>query len=797
MVRPGNSSKHILKSKNNRLLLSCIILLSIAAVYGQAAGFDFFQVDDTVYITENPHLQQGFNIRNITWALTTTRGATWQPMVWLSYLLDYQIAGLSAGWYHFVNIVLHALNALLLFSVFRRYTGSFYRSAFVALLFAVHPLHVESVVWIAERKDVLSTFWGLLGIYFYGSYFHSRKKYRYILVAVCFFLSLTAKPMFITLPFVLLLLDYWPLHRMGAGPAGLARKAGRLVFEKLPLFFITVIMSVVFFMVHKHSGDVVPANAWPAGQRIMNAVIAYVQYIQKFFWPFELSVLYPRGGEITWARFIPSALLLLAASALVVRYWRRWPWLFVGWAWFLGTFIPVIGIVQIGNHAMADRFTYLPFIGLYLILAWGIPNLAGYGAGVQKTAWIAGGWGVLHLILVLTAWNQTRYWHSSETLLRHSLAVTHDNYGAHFYLARHLSAIGAQAEAFKHMETALRLEPDFFEAHAKYGLMLSETGRGDAAVPHYLKALSGMPEDAMTLNNLGVELEKKGRSAKALSLFKKAIAADPGYVDPYINIGNLLTRQGKPDESVAWFEKALAIDARSAKAYYNMGVAFQTRAEQEQAIRCFRQVIALESDHAEAHNNLGAEYFVQGRIEKAIFHFRKAIKAKPAFADARDNLSRALAFREQIDQKINDISSKLADSENRDQLFYKLGQLFEKKGSLKNAATSFEQSLQVNAGYIPALNALARLRSREGRLVQAIALYKKMRILEPENSTIYYNLACLHARQGQKAAAVRLLEKAIQKGYDNWELIRNDPDLESIQKTEAYRNILRKHQASN
>ena len=443
------------------------------AVYAQLVGFDFVNVDDTHYIVENPHLQSALTPDLVRWAFTTTYFSNWHPLTWLSYLLDYQLFGLNPHGYHLTNVVFHTLNVLLLFAALNRLTGRFGRSAWVAALFAMHPLHVESVAWISERKDVLSTFFLFLTFLLYARYVERRTVGSYLLVALSFALGLMAKPMLITLPFVLLLLDYWPLGRFQIG--GSAKNSSqqsckspdnnsqwqvfyRLVFEKIPIFILSAVSSTVTFLIQSNFGVLTGSDVCPLKIRIANALVSYLMYLQKMVWPNRLAVFYPHPlDSIPLWQVAAAAVIIIAISILAVCLSRNRKYLAVGWLWYLGTLVPVIGLVQTGEQAMADRYAYVPFIGLFIIIAWGSQDLLAKWLRRKSVFGISAT--IVLVVLAVCTHIQLRYWRNSITLLEHSIAVTDNNYLAHYNLAHALIDDGRTNEAVAHFKEVLRIKP--------------------------------------------------------------------------------------------------------------------------------------------------------------------------------------------------------------------------------------------------------------------------------------------------------------------------------------------------
>jgi len=479
---------------------------------------------------------------------------------------------MDPGWHHFSSLLFHTANSLLLFLALNRMTGGLWRSAFVAGLFALHPLHVESVAWVAERKDVLSTFFLFLTLLSYIWYVERPGFYRYLLIILSFVLGLMAKPMVVTLPFVLLLLDYWPLGRLPVGrlqgasvppidtPMGSKNwvsQARPLLWEKIPLFVVAAVSSVITYLAQDSHNAVKTLIKFPLECRLANGLVSYTNYLAKMFWPKDLAVFYPHPGQSLpiWQAVL-AGLILLIISIAVIRLGRRYPYLPVGWLWYVGTLVPVIGLVQVGEQAMADRYTYVPLIGLFVIIAWGVPDLvSGWAYGRTALAVTAA---VVLSVLMVSTWKQLHHWKSSTALFEHTLDVTGGNSVAHFGLGNALLEEGKTAEAIHHYSEALRLDPGYVGARINWGIALLDQGRPADAINHFFEVLRINPEDGRVYLNLGVALAREGRTAEAMDYYFEASLQDPVHASiAYYNIACEYAKQNKKEESIVWLEKAI------------------------------------------------------------------------------------------------------------------------------------------------------------------------------------------------------------------------------------------------
>ena len=618
-----------------------LLCAAVGVAYGQLWGADFINLDDPTYVTENDWVRQGLTAGGVAWALTAIVSANWHPLTLLSHMLDVQLFGLNAGAHHLISVALHLVNTLLLFTVLRRMTAATGRSALVAFLFALHPLHVESVAWISERKDVLSTTFLFLALGAYEAYTRRPTLGRYAAVVIAFALGLMAKPMLVTLPFLLLLLDFWPLRRLRVGgtavpqkPAREIRSVGWLVLEKLPLIALSVASSAVTLITQQGAMGV--QN--PLSVRVPNALIAYVRYVRKMLWPVDLAVFYPYDPTIAPWTALGASLLLLAISTVAVRAYRTRPALTVGWLWYLGGLVPVIGIVQVGRHALADRYTYVPLVGLFIAIVWSAADaLTPLRAGTRYA--IVGA--VATVCLVATTL-QVSYWRNSATVFAHALAVTRGNYMAYLQVGAQLDADGNPAEAARYYTEALRAKPDFAEAHNNLALVLAKTGDHDAALRHYDAALRADPTFADAHYNRGLLLQQTGHPVEAAEEYRQALALKPSYPDAHSNLGMLLVIEGRDHEAEEHYRRAIVLKPSHVEAHSNLGNLLVRRGRLQEGVAQLVSAVRLEPDRAELHNNLGIALAAQGKHEEAMAEYAEAIRLAPQLAEAHHNMGNSL-----------------------------------------------------------------------------------------------------------------------------------------------------------
>ncbi len=551
-------------------IIACLVLvLATLVVYGEVGSHQFIHFDDEAYVSNNPAVRDGLTLKGVHWAFTTLYAGYWMPLTWLSHMLDCQLFGLNPGGHHYTNLLFHIANTLLLFLWLLRVTRAPGPAFLVAALFAWHPLHVESVAWVAERKDVLSTFFWLLTMWAYLWYAERPAWSRYLFILLSFSLGLMAKPMLVTLPLVLLLLDYWPLHRWTPGlpeEKAASRVSGRrLLLEKVPLLILSGLCSAVTIFAQRASGALAPLGEVPLSERLATALVAYVWYPLKMFWPARLAVLYPYPlDSVPLWQELGAGLFLALTSLLLVRRRRRFPYLPVGWLWYLGTLLPVIGLVQAGDQAWADRFTYVPLIGLFIVCAWGARDLtAGWaGARVLRPA----GAGIILAALLVCTFFQVRLWRDSITLFRHTLRVTQDNYIIHHNLGVALMARGRREKAVPHFLAALRLNPYNARAENKRGEDLVAQGKIAAGIARFQRAVKLKPDFPEAYNNLGLAYARQGLLDQALAMFHQAIALDQNFAAAYKNLGITLTCQGQTPKAREMLEKALQINPNDTEA---------------------------------------------------------------------------------------------------------------------------------------------------------------------------------------------------------------------------------------
>ena len=757
-------------------LLICLLLAAaILAVYWPVRNYDFINLDDPTYVTENGHVRAGLTCESFLWAFTATDTANWHPLTWISLMLDCQLYGLNPAGHHLTNVLLHSASTVLLFLVLLGMTGSRWRSAFVAALFALHPLHVESVAWVAERKDVLSTLFWMLTLWAYLAYTQRPGVGRYLLILLLFALGLMAKPMLVTLPCVLLLLDYWPLERIQLGQAGSSRtalgpsaviaqpprrQAFRLLLEKTPLFVLVAVSSVVTFVVQKSGGAVGALEVYPIKIRVANALFSYVSYMVKMIWPQNLAVFYPHPGQsLPMWQAAAAGLLLLLISIAVIRAGRRQSYLPVGWLWYLGTLVPVIGLVQVGAQAMADRYTYVPLIGLFIMAAWGVPELlAKYRFQRTVLATLAT---ILLVTLTLVSKRQVRHWQNSVALFSHTHAVTAKSYLVHNNLGSALNELGKYDEAIAHYTEALRIRPNFAEPHYNLGTALARQGKLKEAISHYTEALRIEPGHAEACNNLGEVLRQQERYDEAISYYSRALQLKPDYPEAHSNLGIALARQGKLKEAMAHFSEALRLQPDYAAAHFNLGLSLVHQERPEEAVAHFYEALRTQPDDADTHYNLGVTLEKQGRLAEAMIHFSEVLRLQPDNAGAHNNLGVILARKGRFKEAISHYSKALQHNPNDGETHNNLGVALFNLGQLDQAIGHYLTAIKLDPNFGKVYNNLGNALARKGKLDEAISQYSRALELKTDYPEAHNNLGVALAQQGKMNEAIVQFDQAL------------------------------------
>jgi protein O-mannosyl-transferase len=724
----------------------CVLLATVTlAVFWPVTGFDFVNLDDTSHVTENAQVQGGLSWAGLGWALTNLDIGLWHPLTWISHMLDCQWFGLRPGGHHLSSLLLHVANTLLLFLGLRRFTGVLWRPALVAALFALHPLHVESVAWVAERKDVLSTFFFLLALGAYGRYaeirssnsgirkapFHPPSSIFYALSLCLFALALMSKPMFITLPLILLLLDYWPLRRALSALSSQPSTIWPLLIEKLPFAMAALVTGFLTMEVGARQSSLPSAMQCPLPARLANATLSYARYFLQTFWPGGLAVFYPFPATFSTLTVACAALLVAVISVTALWLARSRPYVVVGWLWYLVMLLPVIGLIQLGGYSHADRYTYAPLIGIFVLLAWGACDLTRHWRYQTAIASAAGTAAIL-LCLGLTH-RQLGCWKNSEALFGHALACTSGNFVAHQCLGLASAAQGNWTQASRHFELALEANPGWAEARYGLGWVAAAQGNWNDAIRQYELALESNPRLVKVHGNLALALAAQGKWPEAIPHCELALQANPGLAEVHNCLGLALTAQGNRAEAMQHFEQAVQLKPGFDQAHANLAAALLAQGRWDEAVQQGNLALQANPSLAEARFNVAKALSAQGKWREAIPYFEQALKADPQSARTHNNLAFALA----------------------------------RTGEWAGALVHFEQALAIQPEAIAFRNNLARLLAtcpqaalRNG--VQAVALALEVHQVSGGTNALYLDtLAAAHAEAGQFPQAVQVAERAL------------------------------------
>ena len=635
--------------RRHTFFICAALAVLTGGVYFQVVNHRFVSLDDLTYAAENEYVRGGLTWAGVRWAFTTNATANWHPLTWLSLMFDCELFDNASRACHATNAMLHIANTLLLFLVLNMTTRAMWRSAFVAALFALHPLHVESIAWVSERKDVLSTLFWMLTMWAYIGYAAKRSLLRYVPVLILFALGLMAKPMLVTLPCVLLLMDYWPLERFnlageaaGRGkrngvPAGRFdwNRFGALILEKTPLFLLIVISSVITFVVQRSAGVMSSVGRLDMGLRVGNAFWSYLAYIGKMLWPAKLAAFYPYIEVPAWHHILAGVAVVLITVASVV-WGRKKRYLLVGWLWYVGTLVPVIGLIQVGMQKMADRYTYIPLIGVFIIISWGTWDILKKFASAKAIATAAAG--VTLAALSAATWVQAGTWRNNFTLYEHAIKVTRGNFVAHNNLGAALKLEGRLDEAMDHWEKAIRINPGHRDSASNMGRELVNRERYDEAIAVYNKYLEYEPTDFDMKKRVGDAMLGAGRNEEAIEIYRQVLQSQPLFSEAYYSMGLALARLGKDEEAAAAYTKCLEQDPKSFRAHHNLATVFTRQNNLQEAEKHYREALRLNKDYVSAYCNLAVVLGKQNRISEAKELYEKAIAIEPDNERARKGL---------------------------------------------------------------------------------------------------------------------------------------------------------------
>ena len=743
-----------LTPERRRVFGVCFFLTVLVwAVFGQTLGFhNFLNYDDPVYVFDTPIVLKGLTLEGIRWAFTHTHCANWHPLTSISHMLDVQLFGLDAGGHHFTGVLLHNVTAILLFLALNSLTGCFWRSAFVAAIFAIHPLRAESVAWISERKDVLSGMFFMLTLQAYSQYVHRepRSGARYAWVAVFFALGLMCKPMLVTLPCVLLLLDYWPLGRFTVAAGDSRISVFRtLVLEKLPLFALTALSCGATVLAQ--SDAIIKLHNESLSCRVAVAMSAFVAYLRDMAMPVALVAYYPpEPDELTIFRTLGAILLLAGIFAAVFRFRKKMPWLLTGWLWYGGMLMPVIGLLQVGMQRRADRYTYLPQIGIAIALTWTVAYLT---ASLPHRRRVLGVTAAVTLgALSLAALNQVAYWHDSETLWKHTLALTRNNAIAHFGLGRAMLTERRYDEALGEFQKALKIDPLYHSAHECSEFALARQQRAGNSIARLERIVAANPDGFIGNYHLALELIRAGKVSEAILHLQRAVGLNRDATTPWRAIRSNI--DSGPAQAQQKHEYA--------EAWKMLGRAQLQTGSADAAVDAFRECLALEPDQAEICDELGSALLKQGQIDEAIEQHRKAVSLDPKYAKAFNNLGFALLRLGKVQEAIIQFQKAVELHPGYAVAYNNLGNAFSQRGNMNEAVQAYRKAIESNRDYPEACANLGNALFRMNQLEPAIAQYRRAVELKPDYVKAQSNLATALIRTGRAAEAVLHLRKALE-----------------------------------
>jgi tetratricopeptide (TPR) repeat protein len=686
--------------------LICIALTLISlAVYLQVLNYDFVDYDDEDYVTRNPQVISGITWKGVLYAFKETDlTANWHPLTWLSHMLDCQLFGLNPLGHHMTSLLFHIANTLLLFLIFRKMTDAIWPSFFVAAVFALHPLHVESVAWVAERKDVLSGFFWMLTIAAYIRYTKHPCLIRYLPVFLAFSMGLMAKPMVVTLPFVLLLLDYWPLGRLQlqqqndrenlpqSTTVSCSRTVFHLVIEKIPLFILAAASSIVTFLVQRSAGAMIRGENYSLNTRISNAFVSYLGYIIKMVYPSRLAVLYPHPGDNlpVWQPVV-SFLIIAMVSVGVIYTARRYRYLTVGWFWYLGTLVPVIGLIQIGSQAMADRYTYLPSIGIFIIVAWSVAELTTKCSFRNLALGVTAG--IVLVSLSICTLIQLCYWRNTLTLYEHTLKVTENNYIIHNNYGCSLDENGKLDQAIKNFNEALRIKPNYVAALINLGVAMKKKGKITEAIEKWERVLELNPYNPSAHSNLGLVMAQQGKYNEAIKHFNDALQAKPNFPGVHYILGIIYDKMGNYDMAIQNYNNVIRLEPSNLDARFNLALTCTKMGRYDSAIQNYNDILQINPNHAGAINNLGMILKEQGKISEAVKKWERVLQIEPDNLRVHFNIGLAMAEQGKYDLAIKHYIEALRIEPDWPELLEALADSYAAAGDFSKAIETAEKAL--------------------------------------------------------------------------------------------------------
>jgi tetratricopeptide (TPR) repeat protein len=778
----------LLKQNWRSVLVAALLGAVTAAAFWPVLRNQFLSYDDAVYISENAHVTTGLSVENTKWAFQTGSQSNWHPLTWLSHMLDVQLFGLNPARHHLVSLIFHLTNSVLLFLLLRRLTGAEGRSAIVAALFALHPLHVESVAWAAERKDVLSMFFLILTVWAYARFTravagNSGSKLApasargwpwYFLALVMYALGLMSKPMLVTLPFLLLLLDLWPLGRLfAAGPVPGRAPILSLIWEKIPFFGLALVSSVVTFEVQQRGHSVSTTEGLPLGPRLENAITSYLQYLNKTIWPVDLAIFYPHPGLRGAAGMPPewqvglAALVLAGISFSAIRRARREPWFATGWFWFLGSLVPVLGLVQVGGQSMADRYSYIPLVGIFICAVWAFAEIWA-GRRFAPVIQTAAGALALGACAVLTH-KQVQYWHDDLSVFQHALAVTQNNPVAHNVVGIALARQGNFESALTHFRAAVEAYPQYPDGYCGLGATLANLGKIEEAVQNYETALQLNPNYPMAHNNLGACLWRLGNREQALAHYAEALRLAPNFADAHLNLGRALLADGNFPGAVEHLSQAARLNPGDPLISPALAQAWLKEGKFAEAEACLRDGIRLRPADALAHLNLAELLVLAGRKDEALQEYAEVVHLQPGSPGVQFSMADLLLGQGKFEEAATHFSEAVRLQKDFPEAFAGLGRALALQGKFGSAETQFREALRFSPTNVEWQVTLASTLMMTGKTNDAKAAYARALQLDPRLVEHNIQAGKTFAAQGQFEAALARFSTAVELNPDNAE----------------------------
>ena len=736
------------KQQQRFIIITILIIVTIGSFIGVIHN-GFINYDDPAYVVRNTNIQSGLALSTVVWAFTATIESNWHPLTWLSHALDYSLFGLEARYHHAMSLFLHLLTSVMVFILFELMTGKQWQSAFIACVFAIHPLHVESVAWIAERKDILSGLFWFATMIAYTKYTRSFSLLWYWAALILFILGLMAKPMLVSLPFVLLIIDYWPLDRLQlrkfrtqSYSQSKTIPIKRILLEKIPFIIFAGLSSVITFFIQQHGGSMAISSRLPLDERLGNAVVAYCKYIGKIFLPIDLAIFYPHPlGTLESWQIIGAMVVILVITTIAWRYYKTQKYIATGWLWFLGTLVPVIGIVQVGLQSMADRYMYIPIIGVAIILAWGMPTLAKRFKLNKNIPGMA--FAVTVPFMIWGTYTQTTYWKDNRTLFEHALAVTSNNHIAHNNLGVDLADSGKHVEALVHLREALRLWPDAILVHGNLAASLLALGERQEALTHYYWILQRTPIDVHLQNRIADVLADEGDFNSAIEHYREVFRLDSTNLLSRCKVGKLLAQQSKFDEAksqclfvlskdprfsmahdilgtiageqqmyeeaIQEFTEAIRLDSTNADAYNDLGIVYDNLGNESEAFPMYQRAVHFNGEQWNAHFNLGTLYAKKRQFDTASFHLSRAVELFPTAINARLNLAKIYTLQGNLAAATEQYAAIIKLDPANVSAHYHYGILLAKQNNLSDAGLHFREALRIAPTYHEAQIALDKI----------------------------------------------------------------------------------------